>query len=205
MTAYRLPMQPVSPNRLPTQHSKTPHQPLETRQLPASEGKLTLNLTHKVKLHPNLAQGWKEATARPCVTSRRSSRPRPRFWFPLALARRRRRQRAGRFWRLHDFSSFSWRNRPVGRAGTFSRRDMTMSRDSCDLCQSDTFSEGVFRMGKLLCRNCASGNKPPVTMPPTPQGRRQIERWCSPRGKVPAAQQKPRLGPAVKLQVASHG
>lgn len=80
MTAYpaegRMPMSPVSPSRLPTQHSNTPLQPIETRQQSASEGKLTLNLTHKVELHPNLAQGF---------TSHRSSRPRPRFP-PLAAS-----------------------------------------------------------------------------------------------------------------------
>ena len=44
-----MPMVPVSPNRLPTQHSNTPRHPAETRRQPASDGKLTLNLTHKVE------------------------------------------------------------------------------------------------------------------------------------------------------------
>jgi len=39
------------------------------------------------------------------------------------------------------------------------------TRDVCDVCGSDTFSEGRFSMGKLWCAECFSGQAPPVAMP----------------------------------------
>ena len=60
-----LPMRPVSPNRLPTQHSNTPPQPKEARRQPALDRKATLNPTQKAELHPDLGAAvsllWSDA------------------------------------------------------------------------------------------------------------------------------------------------
>jgi hypothetical protein len=63
------------------------------------------------------------------------------------------------------------------------------TRDCCDICGSATFAEGRFSMGKLWCVECFSGQRPPVSMPPTEAGKRQIVAWLRPRTSTPAAQQ----------------
>jgi len=55
------------------------------------------------------------------------------------------------------------------------------TRDVCDNCGSETFSEGHFAVGKLWCRECWTGRKPAVAMPPNAAQRRQLELWCAPQ------------------------
>jgi len=66
----------------------------------------------------------------------------------------------------------------INSKGILTMRDHT--RDHCDICQSETFSEGVFKMGKLWCRECFSGRTAPVAMPPTAAQRLQLDMWLAP-------------------------
>lgn len=58
---------------------------------------------------------------------------------------------------------------------------MSNTRDTCDVCGSDTFSEGRFSRGKLLCRECDSGCKPATAMPPTAAQAKQLALWLQPQ------------------------
>ena len=71
------------------------------------------------------------------------------------------------------------------------------ARDVCDLCGSETFSEGRWSMGKLWCSDCFRGQRPAVAMPPSERGKAAIKVWLAPR---PPRQQTLRLGELVGAQ-----
>lgn len=81
-----------------------------------------------------------------------------------------------------------------------------LTRDHCDLCGSETFSDGRFALGKLWCSECWSGRQPPKgIMPPTPAYRAQLDLWCAPRTGTPPKAQTPRTSSPVQPRAALSG
>jgi hypothetical protein len=80
-----------------------------------------------------------------------------------------------------------------------------LTRDICDICGSETFSEGHFAVGKLWCRECWSGRKPAIANPPTPAYRAQIDLWCAPRTSTPPKAQAPRPGELARPRATLSG
>lgn len=53
---------------------------------------------------------------------------------------------------------------------------------TCALCGCDALGAARFVVGRWLCRECVSGTRPPVAMPPNEHQREVIRRWIAPRG-----------------------
>jgi len=59
--------------------------------------------------------------------------------------------------------------------------------DACDLCGQPVEGTAHYIMGKLLCEECQAGQRPAVSMLPTPQERQLLFEWIAPlnRGARP--------------------
>jgi len=56
-----------------------------------------------------------------------------------------------------------------------------MQIDVCDNCGGALDDGSHFAVGKTWCRECWSGQRPPVAMPPTAAQVKQLDLWCQPR------------------------
>jgi hypothetical protein len=59
----------------------------------------------------------------------------------------------------------------------------------CDICGLPMDDGSHFSMGKCWCRRCYSGQRKPVHMAPTEQGKAAIAAWLRPRTSTPTGQQ----------------
>jgi hypothetical protein len=74
--------------------------------------------------------------------------------------------------------------------------------DTCDSCHVE-LADGAHYCAqerRVLCAECNQGRTPPVSMPPSKAGERQIAAWLRPRTSKPAAPRTPRQHELVQRQ-----
>jgi hypothetical protein len=60
-------------------------------------------------------------------------------------------------------------------------RTATSMKEPCAGCSCTDWQQAHFTQGgRLLCELCWQGQRPATAMPPTPEGRAQLELWCQP-------------------------
>jgi recombinational DNA repair protein (RecF pathway) len=58
---------------------------------------------------------------------------------------------------------------------------MTAEREPCAFCGDREWTSAHYTAGRLVCQICWQGRAPAVAMPPTAEGKRQLELWMRPR------------------------
>jgi hypothetical protein len=81
---------------------------------------------------------------------------------------------------------------------------MTEPKEPCSICGLD-WSQAHWAFGRLWCEKCWAGRAPAVSMPPTPEGKRQIAAWLRPRTSTPPHQQSLNQAQAAQREGVARG